>query len=138
MLYYRCEPGPQQATAHSADDLNSRPALTVSAPEREREMREREREREREHSGTAQLNLHVSHLLLEAASTTDARCVFVCVAYCVFLIPPFFFLGSNSYQRACSSFHSRGGHHTGSGPTGCSCWIPAQWTVRLKKTREKT
>lgn len=42
MLYYRCEPGPQQATEHLADDLNSRPALTVSTLERERECGERE------------------------------------------------------------------------------------------------
>lgn len=45
---------------------------------------------------------------------------------------------SNSDQWACSSFHSGGGHHVGSGPSGSRCWIPAQWTVRLKYTREGT
>lgn len=57
MMRYRCEPGPLQAMAHLADVLNSRPALTVSTPERERE---RACVSEWEHDGTIKFDLYVT------------------------------------------------------------------------------
>lgn len=57
------------------------------------------------------------------------RCqVWFCV--CVLCVIPCLVFGSNCYKWACSSFDSSGGHHTGSGPAGSGCWIPAQWAVR--------
>lgn len=50
----------------------------------------------------------------------------------------FCFFDSNSHQWASSGLDSGGGHHAGSGPPGSSCWIPAQWTVRLKYTAGET